>query len=268
MEIARGDGQRETLVLRCHGEDDRLRNPSVTEDEYRLLQQLKGAGVAVPDAYLLDTSGEILPAPYLLLEHIDGETVSQPPNLDDFAYQLALHLVRIHQVDWVRLGLDFLPEKAGEVTRKLANPRATLDTALSEERIRAALEALWPFPQHNPSVLLHGDFWSGNTLWNEGRLVAVIDWENAVLGDPLADVANGRLELLWAFGTEAMQGFTDYYRAMLPLDVTNLPHWDLVAALRPAHNLLTWGLEPTIEQRMLEAHRWFVARALEALEEG
>ncbi len=33
-------------------------------------------------------------------------------------------------------------------------------------------------------------------LWKDGQLVAVIDWEDAPLGDPLADVANSRLESL------------------------------------------------------------------------
>jgi aminoglycoside phosphotransferase (APT) family kinase protein len=33
-------------------------------------------------------------------------------------------------------------------------------------------------------------------LWRDGRIVAVIDWEDAQVGDPLADLANTRLELL------------------------------------------------------------------------
>jgi aminoglycoside phosphotransferase (APT) family kinase protein len=36
----------------------------------------------------------------------------------------------------------------------------------------------------------------------------VLDWEDAAIGDPLADVANVRLELLWARGIEAMEPFT------------------------------------------------------------
>ena len=63
-------------------------------------------------------------------------------------------------------------------------------------------------------MLLHGDFWPGNILWRYGQLVAVIDWEDAALGDPLADVANSRLEILWAFGIDAMQSFTHYYQSL------------------------------------------------------
>ena len=69
------------------------------------------------------------------------------------------------------------------------------------------LEEVWPLSQQNRSVLLHGDFWPGNILWRDGQIVGVIDWEDAAFGDPLADIANTRLELLWAFGVEAMRQF-------------------------------------------------------------
>jgi hypothetical protein len=41
--------------------------------------------------------------------------------------------------------------------------------------------------------------------------MAVIDWEDAAIGDPLADVANARLELTWAIGLEAMEDFIRQY---------------------------------------------------------
>jgi len=84
-------------------------------------------------------------------------------------------------------------------------------------------------------------------------------------GDSLADVGNGRLELLWAFGIEAMTGFTEAYRRLTNLDWATLPYWDLCAALRPAGKLHTWGLDATVEKTMREKHRWFVTQALATL---
>jgi aminoglycoside phosphotransferase (APT) family kinase protein len=96
-----------------------------------------------------------------------------------------------------------------------------------------------PLRRRNPPVLLHGHLWPGNVLWQDGRLVAVLDWEDAAIGDPLADVANARLELLWARGAEAKDEFTRWYRSLVPgVDVTDLPHWDRWAGLRLA------GFEP------------------------
>jgi aminoglycoside phosphotransferase (APT) family kinase protein len=119
-------------------------------------------------------------------------------------------------------------------------------------------------PGKNGDVLLHGDYWPGNTLWKDGRLVAIIDWEDASVGDPLEDVANSRLEMLWAYGVEVMQDFTEQYkRAVRGIDFTNLPFWDLCAALRPAFKIAEWAGSDEREEIMRERHRWFVEKALE-----
>src|SRR5437867_4078487 len=93
----------------------------------------------------------------------------------------------------------------------------------------------------NPARSSPRPIWSCNTLWRDGQLVGIIDWEDAAFGDPLADVANGRLEILWAFGIEAMQRFTQQYQFLSSIDFTNLPYWDLCAALRAASKLGRWG---------------------------
>ena len=120
---------------------------------------------------------------------------------------------------------------------------------------------VWPLSQQNRSVLLHGDFWPGNILWRDGQIVGVIDWEDAALGDPLADVANSRLELLWAFGIEAMQRFTHHYQSLAGIDFANLPYWELYAALRRISQIAEWGLDEITEKTMRERLRWFIAQA-------
>jgi aminoglycoside phosphotransferase (APT) family kinase protein len=121
-------------------------------------------------------------------------------------------------------------------------------------------------PRHNPAVVLHGDFWPGNILWKDKQLVAVIDWEDAALGDPLADVANSRLEILGAYGTEAMQQFTHYYQSTMPIDVRNLPCWDLCVALKMGIHISQWGLDARTERILRERHKWFVAQAFARLD--
>jgi aminoglycoside phosphotransferase (APT) family kinase protein len=129
-----------------------------------------------------------------------------------------------------------------------------------------ALDAAWPLSRTNAPTLLHGDFWPGNVLWPAGRIVVVVDWEDACTGDPLDDAGNARLEILWAFGREAMEQFTRAYRAVMAgVDLAHLPYWDLRAALRPAGKLSRWGLPAAKEEGMREAHHWFVKRALAAL---
>ncbi len=120
----------------------------------------------------------------------------------------------------------------------------------------------------NRPVVLHGDYWPGNALWRDGRLVAIVDWEDAMFGDPLADLSVARQELWWFFGPVAAREFTARYHALRPAaDLTALPLWDLRAALRPAGKLASWGLSQARQERMIAAHRQFVSEALGQLTE-
>ncbi len=232
LETLRPDGHTQKMIVRQHGEVDLKHNPHVAADEFK---------------------------------YIEGKPEFAPSNLPDLIFQLATQLSRIHQVDGSKLDVSFLPQQANISAQKLRARPANVDESLDEGLIRDALEAVWPFPQRNTSVLLHGDFWPGNILWRDGQLVAVIDWEDAALGDPLADVANSRLEILWAFGIDAMQSFTHQYQSMTTIDFTHLPYWDLCAALRPVAQLAQCGLDDITERTMRERHRWFITQAFEKL---
>jgi aminoglycoside phosphotransferase (APT) family kinase protein len=265
LEIERPDGQTKKMIVRQHGDVDLKQNPCVAADEFKLLQLLHSVGLATPTPYHLDQSGEIFSTPYLVIEYIEGKPEFAPSHLPDLILQLATHLSRIHYVDCSNLDLSFLPTQDKIYAEKLRDRPAKVDEALEEGHIRGALESVWPFPQRNAFVLLHGDFWPGNILWRDGQLVAVIDWEDAQVGDPLADLANSRLEILWAFGIDAMHSFTHYYQSMTTIDFTNLPYWDLCAALRPVAQIAQWGLDDTTERTMRERHRWFVTQTFEKL---
>lgn len=265
LEIMLPDGQTRKMIVRRHGAVDLKQNPQIAADEFKLLQILHSTGLPVPAPYYLDQSGEIFSTPYLVIEYIDGESEFAPSNLLDLVLHLAVQLSRIHAVDCSLLDLSFLPEQHEKYARKLRERPAELDESLEEGRIRDALEAVWPLPQRNKSVLLHGDYWPGNILWEDGRLAAVIDWEDAALGDPLADLGNTRLEILWAFGMDAMHTFTQNYESTSTIDFTNLPYWDLYAALRPAHRINKWAADAASEKTMRERHRLFVTQAFEKL---
>ena len=103
---------------------------------------------------------------------------------------------------------------------------------MREDEIYAALPRVGPKSRSNEPVLVHGDFWPGNLLWRDGAIAGVIDWEDALVGDPLADLAICRLDLLWILGIEAMREFTERYQAEMALDLADLPYWDLRCSLR------------------------------------
>lgn len=265
LEIDEPDGRKRRVVVRRHGEVDLRQNPAIAADEFKLLEIAHARGLAVPAPYYLDQTGTILSTPYLIVEYSDGEPEFNPSNVSDFILQAATHLLTIHNVGGLGSELSFLPNKTDAYTENLAKRPDRLDESIGEGGIREKLESVWPIPQRNKTVLLHGDFWPGNLLWKDGQLVAVIDWEDAGLGDPLTDLAITRLEMLSAFGTEAMRQFTEQYTAMASIDCGNLPYWDLYAALRSAFKIADWAGSESAEITMRERHTCFVTQAFDAI---
>jgi aminoglycoside phosphotransferase (APT) family kinase protein len=276
LEIERPDGQMSRMIVRRPGDATLRRNPHAAEDEFKLLQLTQSLGLATPTPYYLDRSGSIFSTPYTVIEYIEGKPEFAPAHIADFTLQVATHLAKIHQVDCSNLDVSFLPRQAKGFAETFGKRPANVDTSLDEGRIRDTLESVWPLPQRNASTLLHGDFWPGNLLWQDAKLVAVIDWEDATLGDPLADFAISRLDILWIFGIAAMHSVTDHYTSIMAIDYTNLPYWDLYAALRlvrlASADLAEWaaffrpfGRDDITEQTIREHYRFFIAQAFEKL---
>lgn len=257
FEIELADGRTERLTVRRHGATDLSRNPQIATDEFRLLQLLASAGLPAPTPRYLDSIGELFSTPCVVLEYVEGEPAPAAVDKTELVIELARVLAEIHRVGSTA-DVSFLPE------RELAD--TTVLKSAEERRIRDVLESARPLAQRNGPVLLHGDFWPGNTLWKGGRLAAVIDWEDAAIGDPLADVANARLELLWALGLEAMDDFTRRYESNAAgVDFSDLPYWDLWADLRLAGRTAEWGLDDVTEKALRAGHEEFVAQALDKL---
>lgn len=264
LEIERPDGHTQKMLVRRHNEAGLERNPQQAANEFKLLQLLCSTSLPAPAPYYLDQSGAIFSTPYLVIEYIEGQTEFAPANLSDFIHQFTTHLIRIHRLDYAQMDVSILPQQVERFAQKLRAYQTTPDESSDKARIQKALQAAWPIPQRNPSVLLHGDYWPGNVLWRDGRLAGIIDWEDATIGDPLADVANSRLEILWAFGLDAMQHFTQHYQSLTSIDPAGLPYWDLCAALKLA-TFAEWGLDEARERAMRERYQWFVEQALEKL---
>lgn len=265
LEIARPGGTTVKWVARSNNDVD-ARGESGLAGEFRLLRALQATALPVPTPIAYHLPDEIFDTPALVLTYVEGAPQFAPADVGTFVRQLAGQLAQIHRLDASALDLSFLPRQAEVVSAWLRARPALLDETMSEGRIRDTLEAIWPLPPVNPPGLLHGDFWPGNVLYQEDQIAAVIDWEDAALGDPLADLANGRLEMLWAFGDDVMHSFTRAYAALIPgIDLRHLPYWDLSAALRPIGQFETWGLDAATVRTMRERHRGFVAQAFATL---
>lgn len=267
IDAARADGSGHTLVLRQYGAANLGSDPCSAAHEYELLARLHALGLPVPRPRYADESRSILPVPCLVTDFVDGSPVTEPGqvtgSMDAFTRQLAATLAGIHQAGVTPPDVPHLREILGVATARIGTRSTSLDAALDEGAVRAALARAWPPPQLNQPGLLHGDYWPGNTLWRNDALVSVIDWEDAVVGDPLADVAHARMELTMAFGAAAATEFTRQYAELVPsVDLTALAHWDLYAALRHSGRMTEWGLAPATLARLQAGHREFTAAVL------
>lgn len=250
------DGSRETFVLRQHNAYD----PHSAAREFRLLRLLEEAGLPVPPPVHLEPERNRFVANYL-----EGRPEASPTDVPGFLDRYATMLARIHGTDLSRFDLSFLPPQSCGYGPRRTEPNETM----RETEVRNALESLSPIVRSNPPVLRHGDFWPGNVLWQDGEISGVIDWEEALVGEPLADLAIARLDLLWILGLDAMDGFTERYQTRTDLNLTDLPYWDLCASLRPMPNLHEWapnypglGRSDVTEATMHRDHATFVERAL------
>lgn len=260
-------GRRHTVVVRAYEGPAGHENPLLDRDA-KLLHWLHHVAVPVPRLYMADDSGDILPHPYLVMEYIDAHpmnTLFRPTSPLHGVQQMASALAQIHGTAHSP-AFSFVPKQNQIVAARLTQVPRPLDELLSEDVLRTALAQVWP-PQHeNAAVLLHGDFWPGNILWDNDQIVAIIDWEDAALGDPISDVANARLEVLMHYGRRAMDAFTEQYRTIGgDLNYTDLPLWDLYAALRPAGKMADFGLDGETARQFTSRHREFVCDALENL---
>ncbi len=265
IQIQYVNGQTQKMVVRQHGQADLRHNSNIAEDEYHLLRQLKEEGLAAPDAYYHDSAEAVFSDPCAVIEFIDGDTEFAPADLDDYLHQCATHLAKIHQIDAKKLDLSFLSTQSENQAKKVQAQPEKLDETINEGQVREVLNAAWPWPQVNETVLLHGDYWPGNLLWKDGQLVGVVDWEDAHLGDPLIDLAISRVEFALFMGVEAVEAFTHRYQSLMKLDMSNLMYWDLFAILRYPHKLSEWAEDELTEKKWCESLNIFIDKALKKL---
>ncbi len=228
--LERAGGARECVVLRQAGDANLAADPDAAENEARVLDALSRRGLPVPRALHVDQSHRLLSRPFLVVTFLEGAPDYDPSDRMDAAWQMAGFLARLHAIDAGHVDLAAVSRRQGP----LDGPSRRNGLPGAFRGARELLEASRPPPVRNPEALLHGDFWAGNVLWRDGRLSGVVDWEDAAIGDPLADLAIARADMSWGFGREAMEAFTARYAGCTGFDLCALPYWDLRAALRQA----------------------------------
>jgi aminoglycoside phosphotransferase (APT) family kinase protein len=76
-------------------------------------------------------------------------------------------------------------------------------------------------------TLVHGDYWSGNTVAYRGRITGIIDWTGAGVGDRRTDVAECRIDMVLSHGIEVADGFRDDYERLAGRSLSDFWYFDL-----------------------------------------
>jgi aminoglycoside phosphotransferase (APT) family kinase protein len=170
--------------------------------EFRVISALAGTNVPVagPVAYCAD--GEVIGAPFYLMDYVPGQvlrtgadtaalTAAQNAKLSE---ELADMLAAIHGVDTGAVGLGDLGKGAGYLRRQLDRWQRQWQLSVTrevpgyDELVAKLTDRL---PAEGEVTLVHGDFRIDNVLVvtePQPEILAVVDWEMATLGDPLADL--------------------------------------------------------------------------------
>lgn len=206
------------LAVRREPEDGLLA-PYDIEGQYRLHQALGEQGtVPVPRLRWLELDRAVIGMPFYVMDRVDGHVPVQWRPDDPLAFpdedarraigeQFVDVLAAVHALDWGSAGLPGPRDEAAHWER-------LLDEAVLVEvpLLREALAWLRERPASSGRVaLVHGDYRIGNfILGADRRIVAVLDWELAHVGDPVEDLA-------WA-GLRLFRGRSELWSQLLPAD--------------------------------------------------
>jgi aminoglycoside phosphotransferase (APT) family kinase protein len=176
--------------------------------EFRIISALQDTPVPVAPALGYCDDLEVNGAPFYVMGFVDGHVVRERATaeavLDLDARRRASEsivdtMAAIHAVDLGSVGLADLGRHEGYIARQLkrwhsqVSAQRTRDLPIID-RVHDQLATR--IPDQGPATLVHGDYRLDNCMvGDDGRVVAVLDWEICTLGDPMADL--GLLMVYW-----------------------------------------------------------------------
>lgn len=217
-------------VLRRKPPGHLLPSAHAVDREFRVMRALADrTDVPVGRTHLLCLDRSIIGTEFYVMDFVSGRTFWNPalpevPQPQRAALFDAMNdsLARLHQVTPAAAGLDDFGKAEGYVARQFA--RWSKQYLADEQAGRsAAMDRLLDWlPRHMPAVepaprVVHGDYRIDNLIFHptEPRVLAIMDWELATIGDPMADFAYHLM--MYRMSSESIAGLLGHDCAALGL---------------------------------------------------
>jgi aminoglycoside phosphotransferase (APT) family kinase protein len=167
--------------------------------EWRFISALRGTSVPVAEPLALADS-DVLGVPFYVMSYVDGWVLHDAVDAQvlssdarrSAAASLIDTMILLHQLDIDAVGLGDIGRREDYIGRQLRRWKRQWDQSCCTDitAVDAAYERLAAaIPPQQRARIVHGDFRLGNMICGRnGRIRAVLDWELATLGDPLADL--------------------------------------------------------------------------------
>ena len=211
-----------------------LPSAHAVDREYRLLSALHPLGFPIPEPLAMCDDPEMIGAIFYVMELAKGRPYADGalPNFDRATRrrmyeQLVDTLADLHSVDLVAADLADFGKPGNYFERQVARwTRQYRDSQTDYIPEMERLIALLPetLPEQSRTSIVHGDYRIDNVVFDgDGTLTAVLDWELATLGDPLADFSY--LAMQWVMPADGSAGL-----AGLDLPALGIPTLDEIVA--------------------------------------
>ncbi len=191
------------LVLRRPPVGVKIKTAHDMGREFKILSHLFPIYRKVPLPLLYCDDETVLGVPFYVMERVKGIILrSRPPAGMDLSPAIIRglskafiqNLVEIHQVDYHAAGLAELGKPEGYVRRQVEGWtkryfNARTDDFPAVERLTVWLHENQPVDSSR-GALIHNDYKYDNVVFAQDdltRVVAILDWEMATIGDPLMD---------------------------------------------------------------------------------
>ena len=194
-----------SLVLRRAPAGTKAKGAHDMGREYRLQAALKPVYSYVPDMLAYCDDEAVIGTEFYIMEKLTGviprknlprDLKTSPEQTHQLCKNVLDSLIELHKVDYKAAGLDTIGKGSGYIERQITGwseryTKAKTWNVPSGKGVMRWLEA--NMPSNERICITHNDFRFDNVVLDPNdytKILGVLDWELATLGDPLMDLGN------------------------------------------------------------------------------